>query len=1841
MKKLFISLSAIIAISLPFFASHKTPNAIEKLSNNNLQSIIDSLCKNDLPKSAEPYFVEAKKRAKKQQNTRWLLELIDKQIAANLVRFEFDDKKILDMLANDTLKTWTPLTQLLALRLSTFQDIEKRNDNTTNVIVEKCTSDSEYLLTHSAYEVVDSSKLLCDMSIYDYIALSIRNGNLLTWQQKSKFDENWCNLAKEKDAERSIVISHLVSNYSNNIKYALGIAKTTDSKALCYYYKAIDYVQIATYSNGTQKGNIKNITDRNAYADSAITMFKNVANICTSKTLRDDAKNRIADIERHELAIKTEYFIAPNTFVPIFIESRNVNTVSVRIFEDNEHKCTKEQENCDVLKSLKLINEVTFDIPICYHRLENTKTYYEMEGVPVGNYVVAIYDGNNTEPSAMYNFHSTHISAQTFTTDSKEYMQLTYAESGKPLDNAFVNGKKIDNSGWTEIKTKDHNSKITHNYDEVDFRDYYSAYSERATESTRAQIITDRKIYRPGQKIYFKAYIYNANYEKKCAMEANKKVAIKLMANNGSKIASTELVTNEFGSISGTFDIPTDVYKGRATITIEVNNDWIANESINIEEYKRSNNKLTFEPIRKAYIINDSVTVVGVATSADGKPLSNASVDYSVIYSKHPQKKLTNGKAITNNSGKFEIKFKPCYSYDEIEIKASIIDLSGEKTQNSMTCQFDDLGNKISFKQSKTYKENEDIKISIISQNTNNQPFATKAQININKIKNKYDFLPKIYESADTIASKDCSLNINNRRSGYTTEKKIFTKEINIDTTGVYELVIPKGILSSGIYQIELSALAANGKDTIKSEIEKQYGYRDEYDVAKFTIIGIDKASEMLPEIYFNAPKQMNFGEKAEIVIGSRLKNAQIMVVAEYGGEIIYHQFHECSASTKTIVIDLPSKPSVLMHDAVGINIACQKDNRYYCNKANIKLFEQEKPIDISISTSHDKSDPQQEENWELTINNDKPTEIVATMYDTRLDKIISSKWNTSFYKNTKQSELSSNIIRFNTRNIGIKNIIRNGWINGYKEPNFSIFYNLMCNGTMDLNKYSILRSRFAFNKSAAFEEAEVEDIKYVDSIVGNNDEWNEIKINETEQVRNDFRETVFFYPNLTPNEDGKCSFSFTLPDNITTYLFRALAHDKDMRKGYVQKTLSVSKKLIASLGLPRFAIEGDTINISGTITANDDEIKEANCTLSVVDTLTNTPIHTFASQKVKFSKLRNQQVQWTIIVPQNCSALKFKVTAYSGKYSDAELNTIRIEPRNIEIAESEPFVIMTKGQHSIKNTFDTETTISLSFNYTSNTFMEVLKALPHISHEWYESSDTYLGMMESSAIARYLMQKIDVQKAIEALIANDTLLKNALTSNAASTPWIYASNRMNQHNKEVVEMLKGNNAQNQFNKATRKLVNIQNSDGSFPWFKGMGGSSYLTYDILSTIGWMARYNLVDGNDENIVSICNKGKKYIIEQLEKLHKSYEKDSIIGYDDLHALYAYTYLTSKVNDDAKFLIEKINERWQKFDATGRIMATSILWRSGYRETAEIITQSLSENIVDVDEYSAHISNKGIYWFNSTLLTQSMLIMTLNEIRPDDPATKKLVNWLIMQKRSQWWSNTQSTSRAVMALLSQSADMSSSDTIKIDQQQWICSVNEPSINVNIEPKSSNATAQITKGNDVPSWGAWQRIAALPIDNMEANTNENLQIERIVELKQGNRYVPIKNKELKVGDEIRITLLINNNVDLDFVRICDHRAACLEPNNQLSGLTWDYSNRSFFINNIIYSLGRIFYYSPSDVDASFFIDTLKRGHNAFSYTTTIRQSGSMSSGYAEVECMYCPDIKAHTKGGRINIKK
>ena len=324
---------------------------------------------------------------------------------------------------------------------------------------------------------------------------------------------------------------------------------------------------------------------------------------------------------------------------------------------------------------------------------------------------------------------------------------------------------------------------------------------------------------------------------------------------------------------------------------------------------------------------------------------------------------------------------------------------------------------------------------------------------------------------------------------------------------------------------------------------------------------------------------------------------------------------------------------------------------------------------------------------------------------------------------------------------------------------------------------------------------------------------------------------------------------------------------------------------------------------------------------------------------------------------------------------------------------------------------------------------------------------------------------------------------------------------------------------------------------------------------------------------------------------------------------------------------------------------------LFRSGDRETAASIIDSLRERAVDADVKPGEEKDswQGMWWRDphpawwqwaaAPIETQGVMIEAFDEVAGDREAVEALQVWLLSQKRTSQWRGNRATADAIGALLGRGADLlASTELVTIDvggetlepgkdgtprAEAGTGFIETRFTRREIEPRMGEVTLS-RKAKGLAFGGVhWQYlddIANLPaVGRAELAIDKQLFVKR--QTKAGPELVAAAadgTTRVEVGDELVVRLVVTSDRDYEFLELSDHRPSLTEPVDVLSGWRW--------------ADGAGWYLAVRDASTQLFFERLPRGTHVFEYSLRAAHRGTASSGFASIRSRYAPEFSAHS---------
>ncbi len=187
--------------------------------------------------------------------------------------------------------------------------------------------------------------------------------------------------------------------------------------------------------------------------------------------------------------------------------------------------------------------------------------------------------------------------------------------------------------------------------------------------------------------------------------------------------------------------------------------------------------------------------------------------------------------------------------------------------------------------------------------------------------------------------------------------------------------------------------------------------------------------------------------------------------------------------------------------------------------------------------------------------------------------------------------------------------------------------------------------------------------------------------------LRSDFSETAFWKPQLLTDAEGSAVIEFQVPDSVTSWNVWVHAITRDLKAGSVQRQTRSVKDLMVRPYVPRFLREGDAADLKVVVNNATDRAMSGTVALDILDTETNTSALaafglTPEKAKRSFSAALGGSATATFAIsaPKRVGSYAFKATAVSGDYSDGELRPVPVLPGRMQLSQSR-FVALKEGE--------------------------------------------------------------------------------------------------------------------------------------------------------------------------------------------------------------------------------------------------------------------------------------------------------------------------------------------------------------------------------------------------------------------------------------------------------------------------------------------------------------------------------------------------------------------------------
>jgi uncharacterized protein YfaS (alpha-2-macroglobulin family) len=800
-------------------------------------------------------------------------------------------------------------------------------------------------------------------------------------------------------------------------------------------------------------------------------------------------------------------------------------------------------------------------------------------------------------------------------------------------------------------------------------------------ENLTSYIYTDRPIYRPAQKVYFKGILrqWGRNgYE----LLDNKTVNVTIEDPNNGKVFEKELPLSTRGTFSGEVDIADEAPLGSYTITAAIG-EARSSGYFEVQEYKKPEFKVKVTGPKEFAAVGEKVKFTVSANYFFGAPVTTADVHYYIYKQRYyhwwwgdesndefddaagPDNEggdesdvgyygsdlVSEGDASLNSRGEAIIDFQvPTpeekdewdYSY---RLEAQVTDASRREMQGAASF-IGTRGKTVAdaYPERYLYYQGDAAKVKVKTADYSGHPVSQKVTLKF--IEQKYERVEKEEEyNGYKYKTTDYILH----------ERDLASADVNTDSqgNGSYDFTVP----SPGSIYVK-AIVSENGKQIVnrggsfwapdKKGEWSDFQYRD-YD---------EKAIKLVPD-----KKSYKPGETAHVLAMLPAEKAHLLVTTELSEVMTVRQI---DAPGRSIVIDVPIDRKYAPN--VYLDVSFVKDSDMYNQSQLLAVPATDKMLKLDIVPNKKEFKPRDVASYTILARNEDGSPAANTEVSLGIiDEAIYS-------------------IQADTAG----NIKREFYGKRYDEVQTSLAINYSFTGYAGDKGANLARHKSTY---------QLADFK------------NESSYAEP-TIRREFKDTAFWQPDVVTGGDGKATVSFKLPDNLTTWRATARAVTADTRVGAaVQKTIA-RKDVIMRLEMPRFLTEGDTVTISGVV----HNFLKADKSTKISLDLNGAQLLDSPSETVTIRQNGEHRVDWRVRADQ-VGKLTLLAKALTDTESDAVEMTMEIVPHGLK---------QTLGNTTTVTQNDADQSVSLNLPPNPNAQARILRieASPSIAGTLFGALD-------------------------------------------------------------------------------------------------------------------------------------------------------------------------------------------------------------------------------------------------------------------------------------------------------------------------------------------------------------------------------------------------------------------------------------------------------------------------------------------------------------------------------------
>ncbi|WP_420459301.1 alpha-2-macroglobulin family protein [Neolewinella sp.] len=1553
-------------------------------------------------------------------------------------------------------------------------------------------------------------------------------------------------------------------------------------------------------------------------------------------------------------------------------------------------------------------------------------TELDLAALPTGGYYLVVTDGEDFDPQSgaftVSDFQVTDLSTLKISSETGSPVQVVDRTTGAAVPDVRVEVYRSNRRNqdyrliYTRRSGEDGVFTLPTPKDYAQYRlvlsqaptgdrlvtDLYTYNNRSGQPSTQTYttLLTDRPLYRPGQRVHVYGLQYRTGVDQLPSILPEATVTVILRDANYQEVAQQQAVTDAYGRFSVDFELPEGGLTGE--FSIQTDN---GNAAIRVEEYKRPRFEVTLEAPEDA-VPRRPVTVTGEALTYAGPPVADARVSYRVYLEEvhwyfyrgygggggGERELIASGETTTGERGNFELTFTsptslstagyPSYRY---VIETDVADQTGETHTATATVGIRGKRPAVVVTADQETLDRGDSLIVRAQSERRDTTLAIELRVTP-VIKPNASLLERDWPVPDRPVIERDSFADHFPYLSYAPVPEL--TEWPTNGNPVYQTTVT---LREGTASFSLPADFSIGHYRI------DWRYADGTAGAPATFSVYNSATAELPAgrlyQFTDVPDSVRVDEPVELILISALDLPLVLSRWESRSGLLLER-----DSTTARSLTLRYTPTEADRGGLFHQLAFVRLNRVFQESRQLPLPWENKELHVTYATFRSKLRPGTPEEWTLELKSSDSlpaaAAALATMYDASLDQLYAGRgWQFSPYPVYGGSESLVANFSFGSEFGQTFTISRSRSSDTIPDLPYLRLSSLDDRSLTTMLQGKVMgvsvRSRGAMRMASP----EMEEAAFADNEAAPQAVSASIAPaapapppEPPVQLRTNLQETAFWLPNLTAGPDGSLRVTFTSPEALTAWKFRFFAHDKALNYVISQREVVTQKELMVLPNVPRFLREGDRMELTAKVSNLTDRPLDVRVELELFNPDGSEVVSVEGSgpsQSLQLADSSSATVRFPISVPDGASLggpLGYRIIARSDDFSDGEENVVPVLSDRTLITVSQPFYLR-RGETKevtlpglLPSSPVSPSLIPLSYTLqaTTNPAWLALKALPYLMEYPYDCTEQLANRYFANQLA---YQTVSTKPVLEEVFnqweTDSTALLSELEKNqdlktalVTETPWVREAQSEAEQRARIGELFQLRRLAREQEQTLAKLAARQESDGAYGWFPGGPSDRYMTQYVVETIARMQQLGVIDpAQRATVEQITSAALRYLDRKLEEDYQrllAETKDSTELRQDyrptplqLHYLYARTLIngapapTSKAFD---FYRERAFSEWLSYGLYEQALIAITMAHSpsagGGR--GEVILASLRERAIHKDEFGMYWKyDRGYSWNELPIETHTRLLEAFRTIDPRPEELDEMRLYLLTNKRTTAWPTTKATAAAVYAILNAGESFTVDQPTQPIVASWPGRIGD---RLSTRVLALQETAEAATGEFTLRVPAEEVSSDLTTATIKNPGNDLVwggvfwQYTELADRVEASHTGPLsleRSLYKKVGDQLQpimedTPLHPGDRITVRLTLRSDRAMDYVHVKDRRAA-TFEPVDA---LSGYQYRNGIGYYFAPGDLATNFFIDHLPRGTYTLEYDLFATYTGSFSSGLGRVECMYAPEFGGNTSGNRISVE-